>query len=63
MPNRRNNVDISTALEPEIPVTESASLERLMPILEEREQGIPLLPLSARSVVSSQQEEFVEIAL
>jgi hypothetical protein len=56
-------VVISTLHKPEIPATESASLERLMPILEEQEQGIPLLPLSARSVVSSQQGKFVEIAL
>ncbi len=54
---------LNTVHEPEIPATEAASLERLMPVLEDQEHGIPLLPLSARSVVTSQQDEFVEIAL
>jgi hypothetical protein len=63
LPNRRNNAVISILHEPEIPVMELASLERLMPILEEQEQGIPLLPLSAPSVVTLQQDVFVEIAL
>jgi hypothetical protein len=44
----------------ESPLATTVSLERLAVIPEE--QGIPLLPMSG-SVVSSQQDEFVEIAL